>query len=319
MGARVFISCGQATESERKVAAEVSDWFITQGYTPYVAVSVQTILDLNSGIIGALKEADFYLFINFKRELIINTSSASGLLKSVFSHRKYRGSLYTQQELAVGYALGFQNMILINERDCLVEGILKFIVTNAPPFVHTSEILPGVQAAVGKAGWAPIHRRQLAASSVQFVGPSYYRDHSMQQPAWRLFLHGLTSNGRPDIAARHTVCRLNQVKTIDGTVIAHGDHSPLKAVNVSSYEQMIWPQDEGKFDLLSIDAALGTHVYLHSTKDLYPRQPIITSTGTYLLNYAILAEGFMPISFWVQLTITGDSNTATAALVTSGS
>jgi len=71
MPSRIFISCGQATDEDAGVASDLEKWFRSQGYDPYVAVQVQTIGDLNAGIIGALKASDYYLFINFPRETVI--------------------------------------------------------------------------------------------------------------------------------------------------------------------------------------------------------------------------------------------------------
>ncbi len=70
MPARVFISCGQAIEEERNVSNELEQWFRSEGYDPYVAIQVQTIGDLNAGIIEALKASD-YVFINFQRDKIV--------------------------------------------------------------------------------------------------------------------------------------------------------------------------------------------------------------------------------------------------------
>ena len=50
MPGRVFISCGQAHEPERRAAAEISDALTAAGFQPYVAIQAQSILDVNSGI-----------------------------------------------------------------------------------------------------------------------------------------------------------------------------------------------------------------------------------------------------------------------------
>lgn len=58
MPAKVFISCGQASDKERYFASVVGEWFRAEGYKPYIAIDVQKILDLNAGIIGELKTSD---------------------------------------------------------------------------------------------------------------------------------------------------------------------------------------------------------------------------------------------------------------------
>jgi len=131
MPARVFISCGQATDEERGVASDLEKWFRSEAYDPYVAVQVQTIGDLNAGIIGALKASDYYLFVNFPRETVV-------------AHGKEwrRGSLYSHQELAIAYAFGFDHFLVVNHKDVKHEGVQKFIVSNVPEFERGADVLP---------------------------------------------------------------------------------------------------------------------------------------------------------------------------------
>jgi hypothetical protein len=62
----------------------------SEGFSPYVATQIQTILDLNGEIIRELKQADYYFLINFRREQITDST-------------EFRGSLFAHQELAVAY------------------------------------------------------------------------------------------------------------------------------------------------------------------------------------------------------------------------
>jgi hypothetical protein len=68
MPGRVFISCGQATPTERRAAAGIEAWFRERGFEAYVAIQAQTLADVNSGIIEQLKRSDFYVFVDFRRE-----------------------------------------------------------------------------------------------------------------------------------------------------------------------------------------------------------------------------------------------------------
>ena len=77
-------------------------WFEEKGYSPYVAIEAQSIQDVNSGIISELKNSDFYVFVDFKREKIAKKG-------------KYRGSLFTNQELAIAYVLRFENAVFFRE------------------------------------------------------------------------------------------------------------------------------------------------------------------------------------------------------------
>jgi hypothetical protein len=170
MPGKVFISCGQASEAERVVARELATWFASEGFAPYVATQVQSIPDLNSGLIGELKRSDFYFFINFRREKII-TGKARSL---------YRGSLYTNQELAVAYALGFEHMLFLNQKGAERGGMFGTIVSNAPEFDKLDEMLPAVKRMVAQARWKPAFSRQL------ILLPTHRHGTSVDQEGGRL-------------------------------------------------------------------------------------------------------------------------------------
>ncbi len=187
MPARVFISCGQAIEEERNVSNELEQWFRSEGYDPYVAIQVQTIGDLNAGIIEALKASD-YVFINFQRDKIV-----AG--KDEF----YRGSLYSHQELTIAYAFGFEHFLVVNHKDVQDEGIQKFIVTNIPEFENGADILPLVTAAVQSAHWAPAYSRHLPLNPLRWAGEVVYGDHAGRRR--QKTLHGDVKNNRSDRAA----------------------------------------------------------------------------------------------------------------------
>src|SRR5437660_794267 len=99
MRSRVFLSCGQ-NPSEKEVAGKIGALLRRRGFDVYIAIDVQTILEINTGIIRELKNSDCYLFVNFRRELIRD---------------KYWGSLFSNQELAIAYALGFERLLVINQ------------------------------------------------------------------------------------------------------------------------------------------------------------------------------------------------------------
>jgi hypothetical protein len=69
LGARVFISCGQAKETdERIVAHRISERLKAEGYEPYVAVEEQTLAGLTENIFGWLRKSEYFVFVDFKRE-----------------------------------------------------------------------------------------------------------------------------------------------------------------------------------------------------------------------------------------------------------
>lgn len=317
MKARVFISCGQATDAERDTAKAVADWLSFEGYDPYVAVQVQTVFDLNQGIIGELKRADYYLFINFPRERVCAISGRKPPFFRVFR----RGSLYSHQELAVAYALGFERIIVINHRGFRREGILGALVSNTQEFAMASQVLPLVRDAVKGASWAPAFSRGLCAVAGRWGGWCTYSDHT----TWRNHksnskeiraFHVVIENNRPDMGASSAVVRLKEIGWPDGVTRESPDQSHIKASGFAEqYSQTIWPLGRGEVDAFSVHATRRNEIYLHSAMDVSPRNPIIETAGQYALHYEMFAEGFPIRTFTIELTTYDNFQDPTARLL----
>lgn len=295
---KIFISCGQANANEIKVANEISTWLNSVGYKPYIAIETQSILDVNGGIISELKSSDYYIFINFKRDEIV-----SG--KTTF----YRGSVFTNQELGIAYAMGFERMLFVNQKDVRKEGIFGYLVSNTPEFTNYDDVLPIIKEAISKAKWTNDYSRNLIIQNLRWGNRISYTDHTGRRDVKGLNVD--VFNNRPDVGASNTVCRLQTI-SINGVKNISPDRSHLKCCGSPGYSNTIWPKDHIAFDLLSIDLNNPTNINLHSALDVNPRVPIINSIGKYELDYEVFAEGFSPITFIVNLDFTGNPNTTSA-------
>lgn len=300
MSAKVFISCGQVCPEEKQVAQSLAMWLTSQGYHPYVAIQIQSFLDLNSGIIGELKTSDYYIFVNFRRDKI--------------SEEFFRGSLFTNQELAIAYALDFEHMLLLTQKGIKPEGMFKYMVSNIPEFTDSSEVIGLLQNALAVANWQPDYTRHLGIAFHQFtLNPILYRDHTGERNIRALQVS--IRNSRRDLGAIGTILRLFNITDPNGNVIGSPDRSQLKASGHPGYSQTIWPNSEGTFGLLAIDLCHQTNVYLLSELDVQPREPIITRTGRWLLDYEVFSQGFPRLAFRVDLDLT-ESQCTTKALIT---
>ncbi|EFK06462.1 conserved hypothetical protein [delta proteobacterium NaphS2] len=300
MSAKVFISCGQASDEERIFAQSLGEWLRSEGYVPYVAIEVQSILDLNYGIIGELKTSDYYIFVNFKREEVHRGTE-----------RFRRGSLYTHQELAVAYAIGFERMLLLNQKGAFPEGMQSFMVSNVPEFSEPAEALELIRAAIGKAGWRPEYSRHLSLASLDLGPEITYYDHASPPRRARVLLATIR-NGRSDIGAMQAVARLSSLVGADGTRRESPDRSHLKATGHSGYSQAILPQSTAVFDLLTIDLNSPSQLYLNSSHDVVPRAPVIDKPGNYELLYEVYSSGFPVLRLRVDIEHTGNPKTLRA-------
>lgn len=113
MKAKVFISCGQRKdrEDEIKFAKEIRNFIKQKGYEPILSSEMQTLQGVNECLIKEMKRADYYLFVDLKREEFKLTEE-----KCKRDRQKFRGSLYTHQELAWAYLLNLDNVIFLQQK-----------------------------------------------------------------------------------------------------------------------------------------------------------------------------------------------------------
>jgi hypothetical protein len=233
MAGRVFISCGQANPNEKKIANKVKSWFKSKGYSPYVAIETQSIQDVNSGIINELRNSDFYVFIDFKREEIGKDRKNNSV---------HRGSLFTNQELAIAYFLKFPKAIFFQQSGLLQEGISKHMLSNATTFDNDRELLKKIRETVKNKNWKPTYTRHLIPKNPKFskeirrhtdhVNNSYYNCKVLQ-----IYI----KNKRDDIASFNIVARLDHIE-YNGRKRISPDRTLLKPTDQPYFKQVILPK-----------------------------------------------------------------------------
>ncbi len=305
MSAKIFISCGQATSEEIKVAADLKAWLISERFNPYVAIKTQSLQDVNSEIIGNLKLSDYYIFIDFRRDKIS---------KFKFCHPEYRGSLFTHQELAIAYLLEFQHVICVRESGVRLEGVGQYLLSNALIFKKKNDVVPIIQKEIYNRNWEISYSKNLVVSGPIDAGQWSFCDHTGH--SCRHIWHISVDNRRADSAAFNTVVRLDKITHPNGTTTSSRDRSFLKwAGKKECFQTTILPIDQADFDCLSIDVNNPSNVFLHSEEDRPPRQPIISNVGLHILHYELLAIGFPKTNFDVEVNLTGNINTTTLRLL----
>lgn len=125
--ARVFISCGQRTKKEIQIGKAVQDYFSkSRKFETYFAERVHSSDGLTENIFKFLRQSEYFVFIDFEREKI--------------NRKKFRGSLFANQELAIATFLKLQG-ICFREKEIKREGILDYQIYNAFPFEDGTEII----------------------------------------------------------------------------------------------------------------------------------------------------------------------------------
>jgi len=299
MPAQIFVSCGQASERERFAAAEVRATLESLGFDVYIAIEAQSIEDVNSGIIRQLERSDYYLFIDFRREVFSGSTPTAA-----------RGSLFTNQELAIAYVFGFEHVLFFQEKGVQLEGLLRYLGANPTLFDSSEELVARVRDSVDKR-WNASYSRHLVAAR-----PSW-SEKIISIPTRGLrgrFLFVDIENRRPYTAAFDTVARLEFISSNGAERYVCGNRSHLKTTGQPGFSQVIWPASHGAFDALMVDDQHPDRVYLHNALDVAP-QPIIVGMGRHILDYAVLARDFPVLRFSVDLNLSGDLWTTTASLI----
>jgi hypothetical protein len=277
-----------------------------RGFDVYIAVDVQTILDINSGIIRELKNSDCYLLVNFRREPLDG------------SH--YRGSLFSNQELAIAYALGFERILVINQDKILPEGILRYMGINTETFATISDCCATVERVLDSSAWTADYSRRLKADRLRFSDEIIRYGTLVGQ-----FLYIDVLNQRPDIAALEATARLSGFGPSGGAILPSSIRSPLKATARPGFSHTIFPKSWEAFDLLcvgiydhpgelylSAPAASGTlvqpitmpqerQVLLNTTLDLAQPPALPITTGVWQLRYEFFAIDFPVLTVIIEL------------------
>lgn len=304
MPGEIFISCGQSSPKERKFAEEICSLLTKNNFHPYVAIEAQGIQDVNKGIVNKLKESDYYIFINLKRER---------LYRKLWL-KEYRGSLFTNQELAFVYILEFEHAIFLQQKGVILEGIGKYILSNAKTFEGLEEAIKIIESEIEERGWSPDYSRNLLVQYIRAFPHVPYKDDSLFQHQLRQIYHIGVKNCRSDSVAVNVIAHLIEITPLGSNTFNYVDRTDLKWATQKGYIRNIPPGETVPFDAFALDEQNPQNVYMHSLSDTYPRPPVINQIGRYLLHYQIYSENFPVTEVKIDLNLTGQTATTTAQL-----
>jgi hypothetical protein len=284
--ALVFLSCGQR-DGERELARCIQQKIKELGFDCYNADSWQGFDDVMS-ITEYLSKADYYLFIDFKRE--------GGIPISVFAH----------QEFALARAWGITEMLAFREKglSCHTTGMVSYVLAHPIEF-DRENLVALVKKKIEEKGWKPEYSRNLVASRLERTAPVCYTDHhgTNCEKIWQVVIE----NKRSDRAALNTIAILDK---IEGEGIT--EEEPLRpdttflkwAEQRQTYQRTILPGCSARVDAFALRVN-EDGVFLHSDRDVYPREPVISSPGKYILTYLLYADSFPPVRFKVKVVYKG--------------
>lgn len=285
--ALVFLSCGQRN-GERELAKDIQKLIEDEfGLACYNADSRQGFDDVMS-ITEHLSRADYYLFIDFKREI----DDRNEIPISVFTH----------QEFALARAWGITEMLAFKEKDLRSHGILGYVLAHPVEF-NRDNLIELVRENITKKGWKANYSRNLVPSELVCTErPVQYSDHhgGNSEKIWRIKIE----NRRTDRAAINTIAILDHVYDSATRQERRPDTTFLKWSGQAAYQKTIFPNSSAEIDAFALRVNQ-EGVFLHSDSDVHPRKPIITERGEYSLKYLLYADSFPPVHFTIKVNYQG--------------
>lgn len=298
--ARVFISCGQNIHSdERTTATAIAERLSALGFEPWIAVEAQTLEGIKEHIFERLSNSEYFIFVDFKREQLVNPNGC-------------RGSLFSHQELALASYLGI-DVLAFQESGVKLEGLLAFLGGNAIPF-GDRKMLPDtvaneIKKRVEAGQWDSHWRNEIVLER----GPGQHEDvKSREAGRIRRFFHIAVRNRHRHKAV--TNCYVYLDKAIN---LATSGDIPFRAFELKweGYRLPyvnIPPEKERRFDAFCIYHDSPTKLeFSHDFSDWSKVIPCIQGAGRYRIKYLVLSSNFPPArgSFILTLSPLIDSTT----------
>jgi hypothetical protein len=299
--ARVFISCGQRkdadylrtitaetgqlTTPELTVAKQISEKLKKLGYEPYIALEQQTLQGVKEAIFKKLENVEYFLFVDFRREGLFKEGEIN------FESGDYRGSLFSNQELAIATFQGYEVLAFQEEGVKKQDGILKFIQANCRTFSDRKNLVKDVVAEVKKK-WNPNWRNEIEIDQeIAFVD-------SNTTAGLGRFYHIKIKNRHKDKTSRNCVAFVARIKNLrtGKTIVPESVELKWKGVIPSSVH--IMPKSFRYLDALHIMhtnpsvAVLGLNPFTVDYSGYTDYR--ISELGDHEIDYVILSENFSP-------------------------
>ena len=284
--ARVFISCGQRKNSEEeKIAVGLKEEITKLEFAePYVAIKEQITKGFKENIFHKLEQSEYFLFIDFKRE------------KIKAKPRRSRGSLFSNQELAIAAYLDKPILAFQEERVKEKDGILSVIQVNPIRFLNRDSlielIIKEIKGKLDKNEWNNRWRDELVLERLNDDTSSVNYDNDPNKPA--LFYHIRVNNnhynkiawGCSSYIEKITILDTNKDKPLD---LVENKWRGVKIPSVS-----IPPQKYRKFDGFHLITTDPTKIYLGFNRAItdytgYDHKYRLDIPGKYEITYIVYA------------------------------
>jgi hypothetical protein len=297
--ARVFISCGQRKDAdletitaenltlatpELEIAKKIFEELRNLGYDPYLALEQQTLQGVKEAIFEKLKSTEYFLFIDFKREGLFKYGTIN------FDSGESRGSLFSNQELAIAAFQDFEILAFQEEGVKGKDGLLGFIQANCKVFSDRRK-LPELVMAEVREKWRSDWRNEIELERGGFVDAN-----TPQGPS--RFFHiraGNKHKGRTALNCTGFVERIRNLQTGNAII---PESVEMKWKGVTKTDVHIISKSFRYLDAIVVShatpnlATIGLNPYIvdYSGYTDY----IISTPGDHEIDYVVFSDNFSP-------------------------
>ncbi len=302
--ARVFISCGQADEDERRIAREMGTMLKRLDFDPYIAVEEQTLRGLKENIFRQLEQSEYMVFIDFRRERL------------GFWGKKHRGSLFSNQELAIAAYRNIE-VIVLREKGVKLDGISRFTQENAIEFSDRKRISGIVEKELEQKKWDPTWRNELsltdeAPTLVDAVRTDRDVHNNVHRYSTR-FCHVFVTNRHRDKPANNCYVYLEQLTDCRSGTTRRPQTIEFKWAGYQLPNCLIAPCTSRPFDAFyRAKAAIANpstpSLRFNTFADSTEFVPQVDGPGEYKFTFRVISENFRPAVATIHIEITeGDA------------
>jgi hypothetical protein len=284
--ARIFTSCGQRKGEETELANVIANMLVQRGFDPYIAVEEQVLRGFTQNILPRLEECEYYLFIDFRREVLIDNEG---------NRLGNRGSLFSHQELAIATFLD-KPVIAFREQGVIGrDGVAGFLQINPSPFDDRQQLPNLVEAAITESGWNPTTRNELILNRIEnefedvIYGPA-------RIPA--RFYHIQVRNLNHNNTARNCTVYLQSVRNLQNDQEFFPEPVEMKWKGLRIQSSLIPPRYTREFDGIiffpqSNETYIGMNSFLTDYTG-YLTEYRLSGPGRFLLEYVVFCDNFRP-------------------------
>jgi hypothetical protein len=308
MKTRIFISCGQRKKTDeaelaQRIAKQLNDDFKGE-FDPYVAVLEQSVRGLKENIFNQLKTSEYFLFVDFKREFVVD-SWWKGILSSLrIMPRSYRGSLFTHQELAIASYLELETIAFHEEGIPETDGMRGVMQLNSEGFVDRRK-LPEIISARVKERWAFGWKNELTIDLSPESGGGVPQH----------FYHLKVQNRHRTKIARDCCVFVEKVEDTRTKEVKTFETLPLKWSGSVLPTSTILAGGLRRFDAFEIHQQHAPRIFFVGYTDSGEFRPEIQTAGIHRVTYAVISSNFETVRITVEIDNTGAFNAAKIRVV----